>query len=174
MGYVLSLDAVTRVSKELKNNSKIVFTHGAYDLFHIGHLGFLRKSKQQGQILIVGVDSDELISKYKNVLRPVIKLTERLEIVSKLDFVDFVFPLQMHSKLIPKYTKDRHQYYINLYKHINPSVITYGRRYAGKKTIDIAKGKFKNITFRSVLDKYGGQQSTTKIIDKILTSQKVS
>jgi D-beta-D-heptose 7-phosphate kinase/D-beta-D-heptose 1-phosphate adenosyltransferase len=119
MGYVLSLEAITRVSKELGKSNKIVYTHGAYDLFHAGHLDFLRKSKECGQILIVGVDSDELISTYKSVTRPVIRLKERLEIISKLDFIDFAFPLQVIPSMIPKYNKNPHQYYFNLYKEIS-------------------------------------------------------
>ena len=45
-------------------DNKIVVTIGSWDLLHIGHVRYLRKAKQQGDILIVGVDSDRAIKKY--------------------------------------------------------------------------------------------------------------
>ena len=62
MGCFLSLDTIEDVSNQLRLNDKsVVFTHGAFDLFHIGHAEFLKRSKKLGDYLIVGVDCDERI-----------------------------------------------------------------------------------------------------------------
>lgn len=63
---------------------KIVSTLGSWDMLHIGHLRYLYKSKEYGDILVVGVDSDRGIKAYKNPLRPIIPETERMEMLSYL------------------------------------------------------------------------------------------
>lgn len=69
---------------------KVVCTVGSWDMLHIGHLRYLRKAKEQGDILIVGADSDRGIKLYKNELRPVIPQEERMEMLSYQDCVDYV------------------------------------------------------------------------------------
>ena len=71
--------------------NRIVCTIGSWDMLHIGHLRYLSKAKQQGDILVVGVDSDKAIKIYKqNSLRPVIPEEERMEMLSYQHFVDYV------------------------------------------------------------------------------------
>ena len=65
-------------------------TFGAYDLFHIGHLNLLRNARSQCDRLVVGVATDERISRYKNK-RPIFPDNERLEIVRSCRYVDEVF-----------------------------------------------------------------------------------
>lgn len=70
---------------------KIVSTVGSWDMLHIGHLRYLIKAKAQGDILVVGADSDRGIKLYKkNDLRPVIPQKERMEMLSYQDCVDYV------------------------------------------------------------------------------------
>ena len=69
---------------------KIVCTVGSWDMLHIGHLRYLIKAKEQGDVLIVGADSDRGIKIYKNELRPVIPQEERMEMLSYQDCVDYV------------------------------------------------------------------------------------
>jgi cytidyltransferase-like protein len=74
----------------------VVMTIGSYDLFHVGHARFLFKVKKQGLeksrkvILIVGVDSDLAIRRYKGKHRPIIQAVERLEMLAVQRGVDFV------------------------------------------------------------------------------------
>lgn len=67
----------------------IVYTAGTWDLFHIGHLNLIRKSKNLGDYLIVGVSTDELVKSYKNYY-PFIPYKERFEIIKSLRYVDKV------------------------------------------------------------------------------------
>ena len=65
----------------------IGYTAGAFDLFHIGHLNLLKRSKEQCDYLIVGVTSDKLIESTKGH-SPIIPFVERLEIVKQCKYVD--------------------------------------------------------------------------------------
>lgn len=172
MGYVLSLEAITRVIKELGKREKIIFTHGVFDLFHIGQSEFLRKSKELGQVLIVGIDSDKLVSICKGVKRPVIPLDQRMGIISKQQFVDFVFPLEYLPRLdchVSKYKPSK--YHLNLYKELKPNIVAYGRKYGGMETVKKGKNYIIGTKFKKITHKYDRLQSSTKIIDKILSSK---
>ena len=75
----------------LKNGGyKIVLTQGVYDLIHEGHALYLEKAKALGDILIVGVDSDELTRKRKGPDRPIVPQSERLKMLVQLRHVDLV------------------------------------------------------------------------------------
>ena len=65
----------------------IGYTQGVYDMFHIGHLNLLRNAKKKCDYLIVGINSDELVKKYKNKT-PIINENDRAEIVRNIKFVD--------------------------------------------------------------------------------------
>lgn len=66
---------------------KIGYTQGVYDMFHIGHLNLLNNAKKYCDYLIVGINSDELVEKYKNKI-PVISENERQIIVNNIKSVD--------------------------------------------------------------------------------------
>ena len=69
---------------------RIVLTSGTYDLFHVGHAQYLEQAKNQGDLLIVGVDSDAKVKKRKGPHRPVVSETERVHILSHLRHVDAI------------------------------------------------------------------------------------
>lgn len=74
---------------------RIGYAPGVYDLFHIGHLNILRTAKEQCDYLIAGVVSDEMALRAKG-RTPVVPLSERMEIVSHIRFVDAV-----HAEVVP-------------------------------------------------------------------------
>jgi D-beta-D-heptose 7-phosphate kinase / D-beta-D-heptose 1-phosphate adenosyltransferase len=99
------LDIVETMKKE---NKKIVWTNGCFDLFHIGHKYSIEKAKEKGDILIVGVDSDESVRKLKGINHPIYNQDERAGIVSSLKYVDYViiFPPGCAAEYIRKIKPD--------------------------------------------------------------------
>jgi glycerol-3-phosphate cytidylyltransferase len=77
---------------------RIGYAAGAFDLFHVGHLNLLRSAKSQCDYLIAGVVADDVLIEHKGVT-PVIPLTERVEIVKNLRFVDAAAPAMTNDKL---------------------------------------------------------------------------
>jgi glycerol-3-phosphate cytidylyltransferase len=73
------------------------YTSGVFDLFHVGHLNILQKSKSMCDKLIVGVTTDELLLNYKHK-KPVIPFQERVEIVNSIKCVDVVVPQENMNK----------------------------------------------------------------------------
>ena len=71
-------------------NKKIVWTNGCFDILHLGHIDYLSKAKDQGDILIVGVNTDESVRKIKKAGRPITDEKSRSTIIAALHFVDAV------------------------------------------------------------------------------------
>jgi D-beta-D-heptose 7-phosphate kinase/D-beta-D-heptose 1-phosphate adenosyltransferase len=69
---------------------KIVLTQGTYDMIHVGHGRYLKDARGHGDILIVGVDSDEKVRRRKGVGRPVVPEEERVEMLTYFSSVDHV------------------------------------------------------------------------------------
>ena len=67
----------------------IGYTTGVFDMFHVGHLNILRRSKEHCAKLIVGVSTDELVMKYKHKI-PIVHLQDRIEIIRAIRYVDEV------------------------------------------------------------------------------------
>ncbi len=88
---VSDLESLEKIISELKeSNKKIVLTQGVWDLLHVGHAIYLEKAKSYGDILIVGVDSDELTRQRKGPNRPIVPQEERVNILTHLRHVDIV------------------------------------------------------------------------------------
>lgn len=86
-----------------KNNKKIVLTQGVWDLIHDGHARYLQKAKKLGNILIVAVDTDEVVKNRKGPNRPIVPEKERVKMISHLKYVDFIVMKESktdHGKLI--------------------------------------------------------------------------
>jgi rfaE bifunctional protein nucleotidyltransferase chain/domain len=73
-----------------QKKKKIAFTCGCFDLLHIGHIRTLREAKSYGDVLIVGVNSDDSVRQIKGKFRPIIPEDERAELVASLTYVDYV------------------------------------------------------------------------------------
>ena len=77
---------------------EVGYTTGVFDMFHIGHLNILKRAKEQCEVLIVGVSTDELVRSYKDKI-PVIPFKERSAIVEAVRYVDKVVPQTSMDKL---------------------------------------------------------------------------
>ncbi len=99
-------------------NNKIVFTAGTFDLFHVGHLNILMKSKSLGNKLIVGINSDKLVLKYKNK-KPLMPYKLRKKMIESCIYVDEVIKI---DKLLD----------INIMKNLKMNILTIGDDWKGK------------------------------------------
>lgn len=90
--YIRDLDEVERVVAHLRGlGHRIVLTSGSFDLIHLGHVKYLARAKEMGDILVVGVDSDEKIRRRKGDDRPMVPEDERLEMLAHQRPVDIVY-----------------------------------------------------------------------------------
>jgi D-glycero-beta-D-manno-heptose 1-phosphate adenylyltransferase len=81
---------VARMAIERSKGKKIVLANGCFDLFHVGHIRYLQGAKELGDLLIVGINSDEQVRKLKGLNRPFMPENERAEIIDALACVDYV------------------------------------------------------------------------------------
>ncbi|MAG12404.1 D-glycero-beta-D-manno-heptose 1-phosphate adenylyltransferase [bacterium] len=89
--FIPDYDDLGRIVSELRKVGKrVVLTQGVYDLVHEGHALYLQKARSYGDILIVGVDTDELTQQRKGLHRPIVPQKERLSMLSHLRYVDIV------------------------------------------------------------------------------------
>ncbi len=72
-----------------KQGKKVVFTNGVFDLLHLGHVTYLQAARAQGDLLVVGLNSDESVRRIKGPLKPLLPLAERAEMLLALQCVDF-------------------------------------------------------------------------------------
>ena len=78
------------VEKLKKENKKIVFTNGCFDLLHIGHVSLFQKAKTLGDVLIVAINSDTSLAQLKGPKRPLVPQTDRTQILAALSCIDYV------------------------------------------------------------------------------------
>ncbi|MDO8515948.1 MAG: pantoate--beta-alanine ligase [bacterium] len=91
-GKIKSLAEISRIAKRARaQEKKIVTTNGTFDILHAGHVRIFEFAKSQGDILIVGVNSNKSVKAYKGDKRPVVDERDRAELVAALASVDYVF-----------------------------------------------------------------------------------
>ncbi len=153
MGKVIQKDKLEELLKVLRNNKKvIVATNGCFDILHVGHVRYLKKSKSFGDVLIVGLNSDKSVRSIKGEGRPINPEDDRAEVLCALESVDYVVLFDEDS---PK----------DLLEIIKPNVYTKGADYT-LKTLPEADVILRNNGWVEFIDFVEGK-STTKIIDKI-------
>ena len=88
---IKSQDALSKILDSLrKKGKKIVFTNGCFDILHVGHIRYLKKAKELGDILVVGLNSDRSVRALKGSGRPLNKELDRAEVLASLCFVDYI------------------------------------------------------------------------------------
>jgi len=86
------LKKLKELVEDLKSQGKrIVFTNGCFDILHAGHVDYLEKAKSFGDILIVGMNSDDSIRRIKGEKRPIVPESYRARVLVGLRAVDYVF-----------------------------------------------------------------------------------
>ena len=136
-----------------KQGKKIVTCNGSFDILHIGHIKFLQEAKAQGDILIVGLNSDSSIKKYKSKDRPINDQQSRAEMLAALEAVDYV---TLFDETNP----------ITLLEMIKPHIHCNGEEY-GENCVE-APTVIGNGGRIHIIKNYKGF-STTQLIKKILS-----
>lgn len=91
MGLVLTRDELPLQAKIWRQErAKVVLTNGCFDILHVGHLRTFKEARTQGDLLVVGLNSDQSIRGLKGPTRPIIPESDRLELLAALEPVDFV------------------------------------------------------------------------------------
>ena len=78
------------IEEQRENGKKIVFTNGCFDIVHVGYMKLLNEAKSQGDVLIVGLNSDSSIQRIKDATRPINNYSDRAEILLNIRSVDYV------------------------------------------------------------------------------------
>lgn len=137
-----------------KENKKIVFTNGCFDLLHIGHVRYLEQAKALGDVLIVGINTDASVQVLKGPTRPIQNENDRAEILASLKAVD-------HTVLFGEETP------LNLIKQVKPDLLVKGGDWkpdqiVGSDFVLANGGQVKSLQFIN-------GKSTTSIIEKSKT-----
>ena len=136
-----------------KENKKIVFTNGCFDILHVGHIEYLKFSRRQGDVLVIGLNTDRSVREQKGDKRPFVSEDERARLISALEDVGYVI---LFDELTPE----------KLIRRIKPDVLVKGEDW-----------KEKGVIGREFVESYGGKvilapfvkdASTTDIVSRIL------
>ncbi|HJV34875.1 bifunctional D-glycero-beta-D-manno-heptose-7-phosphate kinase/D-glycero-beta-D-manno-heptose 1-phosphate adenylyltransferase HldE [Geomonas sp.] len=153
---IKNLDVLAhQVAIERCRGKKVVFTNGCFDLLHVGHVKYLQKARQLGDMLVVGLNSDASVRRLKGEKRPLIEQSERAHILAALDCIDFVVIFDEDTPL-------------KVIEAVRPDVLVKGGDYSldgvvGREVVEANGGKVELVQFVD-------GRSTSRIIEKILSS----
>ncbi|MBW7886886.1 MAG: D-glycero-beta-D-manno-heptose 1-phosphate adenylyltransferase [Bacteroidetes bacterium] len=153
MGKVFSIAELTAQRQRWKEEKKtVVFTNGVFDLLHRGHVKYLAEAKKLGDVLIVGMNTDDSVHRIKGPLRPIVPGDDRAFVLSQLASVDAVC---LFTEETP----------FNLIAAVVPDILVKGGDYTldaivGKDIVEHAGGKVMTIPFVE-------NKSTTNIVEII-------
>ena len=146
-------DLAARLGEGRKSGQTIVFTNGCFDIMHVGHVRYLGQARSQGDMLVVGLNSDSSVRAIKGDSRPIVGQDHRAELLASLACVDYVVPFE---ELDP----------LRLIQAIKPDVLVKGEDWAedaivGAEEVKSRGGKVVRISFVE-------ETSTSGIIQTIL------
>jgi len=141
---------ISQIKYWRKRSKKIVFTNGCFDLIHRGHVTYLNKAKSLGDKLVIGLNSDDSVSRLKGAGRPLMTAMDRAFILANLKAVNAVC----------LFYEDTPQQLIEL---VEPDVLVKGGDY-----------KINEIVGREVVEKKGGKVVSVKFIEGFSTSELIT
>ncbi|HEX5140246.1 MAG TPA: D-glycero-beta-D-manno-heptose 1-phosphate adenylyltransferase, partial [Dehalococcoidia bacterium] len=155
-----TLDEPSRTFESLaelrRQGRRIVFTNGCFDIVHSGHTAFLHAARALGDILVVGLNSDDSVTRLKGIGRPVNRLSDRAKVLSALDSVDFVLAFEEDTPA-------------SLIERIRPDVFVKGGDYRREELPEAPLVESLGGVVR-ILD-YVEDHSTTAIIERIAMNE---
>ena len=138
------------VKKCKEEGKKVVFTNGCFDLIHFGHVDYLEKARACGDVLVMGVNTDESVRRLKGNQRPIVQEFDRARVLSAFEFVDAVTLFDDETPL-------------RLITECVPNVLVKGSDY----TVD-------NIVGADVVIANGGEVKTIDFVDGYSTSSTIA
>lgn len=156
MGRVVSIGELLDIRSRLREKgARVVFTNGCFDILHRGHVEYLRKAKDLGDVLIVGLNTDPSVRRIKGPDRPVVNQEDRGEVLAALAAVDYVC---LFDDDTPR----------EIIERLLPDILVKGADWAvadvvGKDAVEAAGGTVKTIEFLP-------DRSTSSIIERIRSS----
>ena len=159
-GKVCTADRVAEELKQYRTNGQtIVFTNGCFDVLHTGHVSLLAQARTKGDVLVVGLNSDESIRTNKGPDRPVCTEQQRASVLAALESVDYVV---IFNETEP----------IELLKEFRPDILVKGedciqRGVVGRELVEGYGGRVEMVPMvsgcsttniiKTILQKYSGQ-----------------
>ena len=147
--------AVRQVTEWKQQGKRVVFTNGCFDLLHLGHVDYLEKARNLGDVLVVGLNTDDSVSRFKGPRRPIQDQGSRSRVMAALQAVDMVVffnedtPLELISALVPQVLVKGSDY--------------LAENIVGAEVVKNAGGEVRTIEF---VPGY----STTRIVERIKTT----
>lgn len=149
---VWTLEDVSKSLESLRENKKIVFTNGCFDILHVGHLRYLQEARSLGNMLVVGLNSDQSVRRLKGPTRPIQNEKDRAELLLGLECVDAVVIFDEDTPL-------------RLIEQVRPDVLVKGgdwevSQIVGSDFVQSYGGQVKSLPFHP-------GRSTSSIVDKV-------
>ena len=136
-----------------RDGKRVVFTNGCFDILHIGHVRYLSAARNEGDLLVVGLNSDQSVRSIKGERRPLVAQDQRLEIIASLQFVDYVTLFDEPDPL-------------KLIQLLKPAILVKGADWSADEIIgaDFVKASGGRVVRVSLVQ----DASTSKIIENII------
>lgn len=150
---ILTLEQALPIRKRLRElGTKTVFTNGCFDLLHRGHVTYLQKARDQGDVLFLGLNTDASVQRLKGPHRPILPLEDRAGVLAALECIDYIIPFDQDT---PR----------ELIAALLPDMLIKGGDYhiqdiVGREEVEAAGGKVTTIPLVE-------GRSTTHIVEKI-------
>ena len=157
MGKILARATLKRRLAQVRRTGKrIVFTNGCFDLVHPGHVRYLRAAKRLGDVLVVGLNSDDSVRRLKGPTRPLVPEPDRCEVMAALEMVDYVTVFDEDTPY-------------QLIAHLQPDVLVKGGdwtpdRIVGADLVQARGGSVRSLRFAS-------GYSTSALVKKVQSSR---
>lgn len=143
-------EALQKTASWKDNGLEVVFTNGCFDILHLGHVDYLEKAHAKGDKLILGLNSDESVSRLKGKNRPINKQDARARLLAALAFVDAVVIFGEDTPL-------------ELITYLRPDVLVKGKDY-----------EISNIVGADIVIENGGKVETIDLVDGFSTTGIIS
>ncbi len=140
--------ALKRVNEVRSWGGRVVFTNGVFDILHPGHVEVLKFARSLGNLLVVGVNSDESVRRLKGDKRPIMSLEERMDLLSAIRHVDVVVPFEEDTPY-------------RLIQFLRPHVLVKGGDYSPDEVVG------RDLVDEVVIVPLRGGISTSQIIERI-------